>query len=71
MKLWNPVAFFISLMMSLFMPLIFAIPSGMPFEVCLIQWPIRWFIAYLLIIIFVSDLSVKLAKRVFGFNPKN
>ena len=45
MKLWNPVAFFISLMMSLFMPLIFVIPSGMPFEVCLIQWPIRWFIA--------------------------
>ena len=41
MKLWNPIAFFISLIMSIVMPLIFATPMGMPLEICFLMWPIR------------------------------
>ena len=46
MKLWNPIAFFISLIMSIIMPLIFATPMGMPVEICFLMWPVRRVIAY-------------------------
>ena len=60
--LWNPVAFWISLMMSIIMPLIFGVlPSylggdGITLEYCFILWPIRWIVAYLLINTFVCIL---------------
>ena len=49
MKLWNPIAFFISLIMSIVMPLIFATPMGMPLEICFLMWPIRWVVAYFIV----------------------
>ena len=66
---WNPIAFFISLIMSLLMPLIFALPNGMPFEVCLLYWPVRWVVAYFLVTLFVNKISFKLAMKVFNFRP--
>lgn len=70
MKLWNPPAFFISLMMSLFMPIIFAIPHGMALETCVIYWPIRWVVAYFIVTLFVQPFSFKLAGRIFNFDPR-
>ncbi|MDO5849422.1 MAG: hypothetical protein Q4P18_07795 [Methanobrevibacter sp.] len=67
MKLWNPVAFFISLIMSLLMPLIFATSMGMPIEICLLYWPLRWLVAYMIVTIFARPASLKLAKKIFGF----
>ena len=66
---WNPIAFFISLLMSLIMPLLFAIPNGMPLEVCLLWWPVRWVVAYFIVTLFVNKISFKLAQKVFGFKP--
>lgn len=67
--IWNPIAFFISLMMSFIMPLIFAIPNGMPIEVCLIWWPVRWVVAYFIVTLFVNRVAFGLAQKVFGFKP--
>ena len=61
-RLWNPVAFWISFMMSIIMPIIFG-------ENCLILWPLRWIVAYLLINTFVRETGLKLAAKVFKFNP--
>lgn len=66
---WNPIAFFISLIMSLVMPLIFAIPNGMPLDVCLLWWPVRWVVAYFIVTLFVNKISFKLAMKVFNFRP--
>lgn len=65
-KLWNPFAFFISLIMSLLMPLIFAIPMGMPIITCLVYWPLRWVVAYFLVTLIVNPASFKLAEKVFN-----
>ena len=67
MKLWNPSSFFTSLIMSGIMPLIFAVPFGMPVVICLERWPLRWAVAYFLCVIFVDDLAMKLAVKTFGF----
>ena len=76
MKLWNPAAFFISLMMSMIMAIIFGmfVPSlmglhGLEADLCLYMWPLRWVTAYLLINIIVYPIGFLLAKKVFGFNP--
>lgn len=67
--LWNPLAFFISLMMSIIMPLIFAVPSGMPLEICFLYWPFRWVVAYFIVTLFVNKIAFKLAKEIFDFKP--
>ena len=76
MKLWNPAAFFISLMMSMIMAVIFSmlVPylmniQGLTAELCLILWPVRWVVAYLLINIIVYPIGFALADKVFNFNP--
>lgn len=71
MGLWNPAAFFISLMMSFIMALIFGLPMGMPFEFLIYLWPLRWLTAYLLINILVYPIAFTLAEKIFGFNPHN
>lgn len=74
-RLWNPVAFWISFMMSIIMPIIFGVipyyfsGNGISLENCLILWPLRWIVAYLLINTFVRDTGLKLAAKVFKFNP--
>lgn len=67
--LWNPGAFFISLMMSLIMPAIFGLPTNLPFDVLIYMWPLRWIVAYFLVSQIVNPLAFKLAEKVFGFNP--
>ena len=69
MKLWNPAAFFISLMMSFIMAAIFGLPMGMPVEALFLLWPVRWLTAYLLINIIIYPIGFGLAKKVFGFDP--
>ena len=77
MRLWNPAAFFISLMMSIIMPVIFgiAVPHaiglpGLEIDLCLYMWPLRWVTAYLLINIIVYPIGFGLAEKVFNFNPE-
>lgn len=53
--------------MSLLMPLIFAIPSGMPLVTCILLWPLRWVVAYFLVVIIVNPTAFNLAERVFNF----
>ena len=68
--IWNPVPFFISLQMSFIIPLIFAVGvGGLRFDAFLYMWPIRWFVAYCLINFIVMSLSIKLAMKVFNYNP--
>ena len=73
--LWNPVAFWISFMMSIIMPIIFGVipfyltGNGISLENCLILWPLRWLVAYLLINTFFRDTGLKLAAKVFKFDP--
>ena len=67
MKIWNPVAFFISFFMSLIMPVIFAIPHGMSIETCILYWPLRWVVAYFIVVILIQPTSFKLAAKIFGF----
>lgn len=67
--LWNPLAFFISLMMSIIMPVIFAVPSGMPLEICFLYWPLRWVAAYFIVTLFVNKIAFRLAQKVFNFKP--
>ena len=69
MRLWNPAAFFISLMMSIIMPVIFgiAVPHaiglpGLEIDLCLYMWPLRWVTAYLLINIIVYPIGFGLAE---------
>lgn len=69
MRLWNPAAFFISLMMSFIMAAIFGLTMGMPVDLLFILWPVRWVTTYLLINIIIYPIGFGLAKRVFGFNP--
>ena len=69
MGLWNPAAFFISLMMSFIMAAIFGLPMGMPFEYLFYLWPVRWVTAYLLINIIIYPIGFGLAKKVFVFDP--
>ena len=67
-RLWNPVAFWISFMMSIIMPIIFGVipfyltGNGISMENCLL-------VAYLLINTFVRDTGLKLAAKVFKFDP--
>lgn len=76
-NLWNPVAFWMSFIMSMIMPLIFAVfpyyllGNGVSLENWLLLAPIRWFVAYLLVNIFVRNIAFKLAIKIFGFNPTN
>ena len=69
MGLWNPAAFFISLMMSFIMAAIFGLPMGMPVEFLFYLWPVRWIPAYLLINIVIYPIGFGLTKKVFGFDP--
>jgi hypothetical protein len=69
MGLWNPAAFFISLMMSFMMAAIFGLTMGMPVDLLFILWPVRWVTAYLLINIAIYPIGFGLAKKVFGFDP--
>lgn len=71
MKVFNPVAFFISLQMSLLMALIFAVPSGMPFWLCVELWPVRWSVAYFFANFICNPLGFALAVKVFKFNPQD
>ena len=43
--------------------------NGISMENCLILWPLRWLVAYLLINTFVRDTGMKLAAKVFKFDP--
>jgi len=70
MKLWNPVAFFISLIMSIVMALIFSYPQGMPVWLCFALWPVRWPVAYFFANFICNPLGFKLAVKVFNFNPQ-
>ena len=70
MKLWNPVAFFISLIMSIVMALIFSYPQGMPVWLCFTLWPVRWPVAYFFANFICNPLGFKLAVKVFNFNPQ-
>lgn len=76
MKLFNPLAAIITLLMSILMAIIFSmmVPSFMGLEgmnpnLCLCLWPVRWIAAYLLIILIVHPLSLKLSEKIFNFNP--
>lgn len=76
MKLWNPAAFFISLIMSIVMAVIFGmfVPSlmglqGLEPDLCLYMWPLRWVTAYLLINIIIYPIGFGLAEKIFPFNP--
>ena len=69
MGLWNPAAFFISLIMSFVMAAIFGLPMGLPADMFFYLWPLRWATAYLLINIIVYPIGFWLAKKVFGFDP--
>lgn len=69
MKLWNPVAFFISLIMSIVMALIFSYPMGMPVWLCFALWPLRWVVAYFFANFICNPLGFKLAVKVFNFRP--
>lgn len=69
MGLWNPAAFFISLMMSFIMAAIFGLTMGMPIDMLFYLWPVRWLTAYLLINIVIYPIGFGLAKIVFGFDP--
>ena len=69
MGLWNPAAFFISLIMSFVMAAIFGLPMGLPVDMFFYLWPLRWATAYLLINIIVYPIGFWLAKKVFGFDP--
>ena len=69
MGLWNPAAFFLSLMMSFIMAAIFGLPMGLPVDLLFTMWPLRWVTAYLLINIIVYPIGFWLAKKVFGFDP--
>ncbi|WP_294969603.1 hypothetical protein [uncultured Methanosphaera sp.] len=51
------------------MPLLFATPMGMPIEMCLLYWPIRWLVAYLIVTLFVNKIAFRLAQKIFGFKP--
>ena len=56
--------------MSFIIPLIFAVGfGGLRFDAFLYMWPIRWFVAYCLINFIVMSLSIKLAMKVFNYNP--
>ncbi|MBE6504706.1 MAG: hypothetical protein E7Z73_03030 [Methanobrevibacter millerae] len=69
--IWNPVPFFISLQMSFIIPLIFGWGfGGLPLDIFLYMWPVRWFVAYCLINFIVRPLAFKLAIKVFNFNPE-
>ena len=70
MKLWNPVAFFISLIMSIVMALIFSYPQGMPVWLCFALWPVRWPVAYFFANFICNPLGFKLAVKVFNFDPQ-
>ena len=68
--LWNPLAFFISLMMSFIMPLIFGVPNGqLSADVLFYMWPVRWVVAYFIVSQIVNPVSFKLAVKILGFNP--
>ena len=69
MGLWNPAAFFISLMMSFIMAAIFGLTMGMPADLLFYLWPVRWVTAYLLINTIIYPIGFGLAKKVFGFDP--
>ena len=69
MNIWNPAAFFISLMMSFIMAAIFGLPMGMPIDALFYLWPVRWVTAYLLINIIIYPIGFGLAEKVFHFNP--
>ncbi|MDD3408666.1 hypothetical protein [Methanobrevibacter sp. UBA412] len=67
-KLWNPVAFFISLCESFIMPFILAyVFGGMSLSILIFGWPFRWVVAYLLVTALVMPLSIKLAEYFFNF----
>ncbi|WP_295722672.1 hypothetical protein [uncultured Methanobrevibacter sp.] len=75
MRLWNPAIFFISLMMSMIMAVIFgiAVPyaiglPGLEPDLCLYMWPLRWVTAYLLLTIIIYPIGFELGKKVFNFN---
>lgn len=71
-KIWNPVGFFISLFMSLIMPLIFAVLGGyMDLYTFLSYAIIRWPIAYFIVNLVVIPISLKLAFKFFTMPPKN
>ena len=69
MKVWNPVAFFISLIMSIVMALIFSYPQGMPVWLCFALWPTRWPVAYFFSNFICNPIGFKLAVKVFNFRP--
>ncbi|WP_296861143.1 hypothetical protein [uncultured Methanobrevibacter sp.] len=69
MKVWNPVAFFISLIMSIVMALIFSYPQGMPVWLCFALWPVRWPVAYFFSNFICNPIGFKLAVKVFNFRP--
>lgn len=69
MKIWNPVAFFISLIMSIVMVLIFSYPQGMPVWSCFALWPVRWPVAYFFSNFICNPIGFKLAVKVFNFRP--
>lgn len=69
MKIWNPIAFFISFFMSGIMALIFSYPMGMPVWLCFALWPIRWPVAYFFANFICNPLGFKLAVKVFNFDP--
>lgn len=68
--LWNPAAFFISLIMSFIMPAIFGLTSNLTIEALFYIWPVRWAAAYFIVSQIVNPLAFKLAGKIFGFNPK-
>lgn len=69
MKIWNPVAFFISLIMSIVMALLFSYPQGMPVWLCFALWPVRWPVAYFFSNFICNPIGFKLAVKVFNFRP--
>lgn len=69
MNLWNPITFFVSFIMSGAVAFIFGIPNGLSVEMWFYMWPVRWLVAYLMVVTFVDDTSFKLAMKVFGFRP--
>ncbi len=69
MNLWNPITFFVSLVMSGLVAFIFGIPNGLSVDYWFMMWPVRWLVAYLMVVTFVDIYSFKLAMNVFGFKP--
>lgn len=71
-KIWNPLAFFISFIMSMIMPAIFGVlTNSLPVDIFIYLIPVRWAVAYCMANFIANPIGFKLAEKVFGFKPQH